>query len=237
MELMTFTDISPGHFDVLANIKHNAQGGVGKNPYEFGNRVQTIEHVPAVFSAKCSRKDLFQYVNEPALSNLTVTVAILAWGGMRENYARRLFQNWKYLNPIIERIRSGSIKNRKLAFQLFYESRAKGYLPGLGISYYTKLICFLNHKLNAYILDQWTGKSINLLWQEPFIKFTGNWVNDKNNSDTYEEFCNRIEELADLLVDEPITVEERLFSNGGHNPGAWRRHLKENYKKWLLSNK
>ena len=230
VELSNPVPIHRKHFEFLSRINHNVQGAVGKNAFTFGSRVQNIEEIPQLLNHQLSRKDLFRYVNEPNLSNLAVTVAILAWGGMRVDNARRLFNKWDYVNPIIEKIRSGSIETRKLAYQLFFCSRAEGHLPGLGVSYYTKLICFLNHELNAFILDQWTGKSINLLWHEPFIKFDGNRVNDKNNSDTYEEFCQRIEELAGLLRVKPLDAEERLFSNGGHKTGIWREYLKDNYE-------
>jgi hypothetical protein len=38
-------------------------------------------------------------------------------------------------------------------------------------------------------MDQWVGKSINLITGEKIVSLTSNsWVNDKNDSDVYELF-------------------------------------------------
>ena len=218
------------HFNFLINIENNAQGNVGRNALNFGNQVQGIENLPEILNQQFNRNGLFEICGNENFSNLTLAVAILAWGGMRFDHARNLFQNWNYLNPIIHDLRTGQIATRHKAFEILQDNRANGNLPGLGIGYFTKLICFLDQNLNGYILDQWTGKSINLLWNEPLVQISNlGWVTDENTPQIYEEFCQRLEHLAEKLELEPLEAEERIFSIGGRNPGQWRQYLNHNY--------
>jgi hypothetical protein len=102
-------------------------------------------------------------------------------------------------------------------------------LPGLGIGYFTKLICFLAPQLNGYILDQWLGKSINLLTGKKLVSITDKgWVTDKNDANTYEVFCSKIDALAKLIQCSGLETEERLFSKGAigkSERGAWRKYV------------
>ena len=129
--------------------------------------------------------------------NLNVLVAILSWGGMRRDHGRLLFNNLEFVLELVNNLRIGIYPTRQIAYSTFQEHRANGSLPGLGIGYFTKLICFLSPNLNGYIMDQWVGKSINLLTGQNIVSITGNnWVNDNNNADTYEIFCTHIDNLA-----------------------------------------
>lgn len=223
------------HFQFIQSIGYNNQGEVGRNALNFGNQVQNLEEIPQILNQTFDRSGLQEICDDKINSNLCVTVAILAWGNMRFNHARTLFQNWKYLNPIVGNLRTGQIESRYEAFEILQCARATGKLPGLGISYFTKLICFLKPNLNGYILDQWTGKSINLLWNEPLVRISkSGWVTDHNTPDTYEEFCKRVESLAEKLGVKPLKAEEIIFSVGGRNSGTWRNYLKENYPRhWV----
>jgi hypothetical protein len=109
---------------------------------------------------------------------------------------------------------------------MFQNARAQNLLPGLGVSFFTKLICFINPNLNGYILDQWTGKSVNLLFDDQLIAITNyGWINDNNTPETYELFCQRIEEIALILGCTPLEAEEKIFSNGGIIRGVWRQYI------------
>jgi len=75
------------------------------------------------------------------------------------------------------------------------------------------------------------GKSINLLTGQNVVNISSNnWVNDKNNSDTYELFCTHIDNLAQLLNCSGFEAEKRIFSVG-RGKGAWRNYLIRNYKR------
>lgn len=218
------------HFNFLLNAEHVAQGNVGHNALVFGNMVQDIVNLPNILDQIFNRNTLLEICNNANYCNLTLTVAILAWGKMRNNHAINLFHNWHNLDPIINDLRFGHIQTRGESFEVFVHHRANGNLPGLGIAYFTKLISFLNPNLNGYILDQWTAKSINLLWNERLVQIENNcWVNVNNTPQIYEEFCQRIEHLADNLAVTPFEAEERIFSVGGVNPGPWREYLRHHY--------
>lgn len=68
---------------------------------------------------------------------------------MRRDHGKKLFENLKYLLPIVENLRKGDYRTRKSAFAVFQEKRTAGLLPGLGIGYFTKLICFLSPESNG----------------------------------------------------------------------------------------
>lgn len=227
--------INKQHFDFLLKVDYSPQGNVGRNILNFGNKIQNIETIPSEFNKQLNRNQIIEICASKNYSNLSIAVVILAWGGMRFDHARNLFQNWMFLNPIIEDLRNGTIQTRKKAFEIFQNERTNGHLPGLGIGYFTKLICFVNPNLNGYILDQWSGKSINLLWNDPLVQISNlGWVTDHNTPDIYEKFCNRLEFLARELKMKTLATEEFIFSVGGRNPGQWRKYLEKNYpQKWF----
>jgi hypothetical protein len=218
------------HLEYLKNLAPLPQGNVGRNAMAFGNKIQTIEGLPSSLNKVFNRNDLFNISKDENYSNLAVAVAILAWGGMRYDHARKLFSNWGNLDPIIKKLRKREISNREEAFKILQQERGNNKLPGLGIGYYTKLICFLNENIKGYIMDQWTAKSINLIWGDNLINVASSgWVTDRNDAGVYECFCGRIEELANYLSCTPLEAEERIFSVGGKNVGEWRKYLKIKY--------
>jgi len=215
----------------LINIGHVNQGNVGFNALNWANYVfdNLLEHLPAILDQQFNRNALFAYCNNVETSNLHASIAILAWGGMRRDHGIRLFDNWENLEPIINDIRLGNYATRIDAFEAFQNARIDGHLPGLGIGYFTKLICFLHPLQNGYIMDQWTGKSINLLNGAPVIHINQyGWVTDHNDSATYGAFCDYIEQLAGILGCTGMEAEQRIFSVG-RGQGLWRNYLRENY--------
>ena len=153
---------------------------------------------------------------------------------MNREHGKSLFQQKEWLDLIV-RMRTEEIKTRKEAYELFKNLRKNKKLKGMGPAYFTKLICFVNPKLKGYIMDQWTSKSINLLFESKLL-FLGNNVNvtDNNSDEIYEDFCLKIEYLPELLNLKPIDLEENLFSNGGINKGKWRQFVVDN---WNINDK
>jgi len=187
-----------------------------------------------ILNKKLTRVDLLDNEFTNQLTDKQFSIAILSWGGMNREHGLSLFSKTEWLELIGE-IRRNEITSRTDAYDRFYKLREKGLLPGMGPAYFTKLLCFLNPKLNGYIMDQWTAKSVNLLMNKNIVKLTrAGFVeplkNDKNN---YNVFCNVIDSLSDSLNIPGIDVEESLFSNGGKNKGEWRRVVIEY---WLKSN-
>lgn len=220
------------HLEKLINIKENEQGYLGNNSLDWANSVipkELLSSIDTFLDKRFDRYELFKYCDNPVNSDLNALTAILSWGGMQRGNARNLFKNKESLYPLIHALRNKNFKTRQSAFEAFKIEREIGNLPGLGIGYFTKLICFLSPDLNGYIMDQWAGKSINFLTGKKIVKFTGDWVNDHNNEITYETFCSYIDTLAIKLNCTGFEAEKRIFSVGGKNKGEWRNYLISNY--------
>lgn len=188
------------HLKFLLNAPFNQQGAVGRNVADFANAVLPPNLMDNLPNHALDRAKLFEFCAKKNNSNLAVTMAVIAWGVMRYDHARFLLANWNNLNPIIQRLRNNEIANRQEAFLIFWEAKNRKMFTHMGISYYTKLIYFIQPKLNGYILDQWTAKSINLLYDDKLVRLSsGGSVEDTNTQEVYEQYCNRIEELAEHL--------------------------------------
>ncbi len=217
------------HLNYLIQIGENDQGYVGNNSLRWTNHVLPDSNFDNYLNRQFNRYELFEYCQNINNDNLNVLAAILSWGGMRRDHGRLLFNNLEFVLNLVNDLRTGSYQTRKKAFSTFQDYRANGLLPGLGIGYFTKLICFLSPNLNGYIMDQWVGKSINLLTGQNVVNISGNnWVNDNNSADAYEIFCNHIDNLAIILNCPGFEAERRIFSVG-RGKGAWRKYLIMNY--------
>lgn len=150
---------------------------------------------------------------------------------MKIPHGKKLFNNPTTVLDITNKLRNNYFSSRKEAYAYIRNQRSKNLLPGLGIGYYTKLICFLAPNLNGYIMDQWLAKSINLINGNRMIKINSEgWVTDHNDEETYEYFCQEIEKISIPLGLTGFKTEEKLFSIGGHTKGKWREYLIKNYK-------
>ena len=100
---------------------------------------------------------------------------------------------------------------------------------GLGPSYFTKLLFFFSSDDNFWIMDQWTGKSINLLTGKKVVRFTGSSPSDQNKGGNYQAYCEEVDALATQLNTNGNEIEQRLMSKGKPNPWPWRSHVVANY--------
>lgn len=101
---------------------------------------------------------------------------------------------------------------------------------GWGPAFFTKLIFFVRPADDGYIMDQWTGKSVNLLTGKPLVhlSYKGH-VTDNTSADDYEEFCKVVEDLANICGSSGGEAEDRLFSHGGRKPGEWRAYVRRHW--------
>jgi hypothetical protein len=217
------------HLNYLIQIGDNDQGYVGNNSLIWANQIAPDLNFDNYLNRQFNRYELFEYCQNINNDNLNVLVAILSWGGMRRNNARRLFNNLGFVLNLVDNLRNNVYPTRQIAFSTIQDNRVNGLLPGLGIGFFTKLICFLSPNLNGYIMDQWVAKSINLLTDQNLVNIYNNRVVDNNNSDTYEQFCLHIDNLAQLLNCTGFEAEKRIFSVG-HGKGIWRNYLVQNYQ-------
>lgn len=177
------------------------------------------------------RDDLLAFCSDKSNSDLLTLLAILSWGGMNREHGKNLFTNTEPILDIVNKLRNSYFKTRVEAFNYIQEKRNAKLLPGLGIGYFTKLICFLAPELNGYIMDQWVAKSINLIAERNIVQINkSHWVTDENNGSAYETFCDEVDKIGALLNLSGYKAEEKFFSIGGRNKGAWRKYVIENYK-------
>lgn len=153
-------------------------------------------------------------------------IACMAWGRMKSanrGPAWRAQRQWK---EKLEQLCSSEALSRRDAYLLLSDPS----IPGLGPAYITKLIYFMGrHPKRGYIMDQWTGSSINLLFRREIVRISRRWVTRSNNENNYESFCLAIEEIADRLGEPGGAIEQQLFSIGGHRPGRWRAYVQKNF--------
>lgn len=166
---------------------------------------------------------------------------------MKLDNARRIWEKRSEVMPICENIRNNKY-TRLEAFEVFRSMRTNNKLPGMGPAYYTKIIFFASQLADAYILDQWTARSIHMLtkqrsWPSVQIDHTSKkkaektlryqelrvTVTDRVTSEDYEQYCKLVEELARILKLPSHAVEERMFGKGGKSPSLWREHLMNNW--------
>lgn len=177
------------------------------------------------------------------VSDETCFLSTMAWGGMQRGNGRRAWAaraNWL---PVCQAVRAGG-HTRSTGYAAFSALRNGGGLPGMGPAYFTKILFFADPKADAYILDQWTTRSIHLLTAQgqcPAVRKDYSTVkkaalfsdptklrlivgDDVSVSD-YLDYCTRVEQLGQILGMTSHAVEERLFSSGGKCPHPWRAYV------------
>lgn len=217
----------------------------GKRGQRFAAELRNVD-LDVLPTESVTRSCALKLAAAPNINVETVCAAIMAWGGMRPNHAKLLFnkseEGWV---KVAQDIRNGRI-NRKAAYCRLRELRQNSSMKGTGPAFFTKLIYFLMPRQatasNAgYIMDQWAGCSINLLvgselvlmnvaqrWKRkqsclvPSFEFT---VSDENTGDDYEAFCCAVDRLACRLRLSAEQVDRALVSDGGQNPEPWREYV------------
>jgi hypothetical protein len=220
------------------SIQHQGLTWVGSAPVGWATYVASKLDLGQCdltkFSAKpIDRSALYEICSSIHYSDLEVAMHIMAWGGMRRDHGVMVLATFETWSPIVAQLRSGAL-NRSDAYQLFMIIRAQGLLKGMGPAFFTKIIFFSSPDHSGYIMDQWTGRSINLLLGRELVDLnktvTGQSVSDKNSNETYDRFCKSIEALTDQVdgVEDPKIMEEFIFSSGGRKKGLWRAYTIDN---------
>lgn len=102
----------------------------------------------------------------------------------------------------------------------------------MGPAFFAKLTFFLSRRERGYIMDQWTGLSVNLLFGPAIVDMNvidgerpAHVVSDDNSGAHYEPFCQAVESLAQRTGWPAEPAEERQFCKGGPTRGPWRQHV------------
>jgi len=196
-----------------------------------------------------SRSQLINLWRDKSVSTEVCFLSTMAWGGMRVNNGRLIWSAKDVWLPICERLRAGELQNREEAYETFRSLRLSNELPGMGPAYFTKILFFARPTQNAYILDQWTARSIHVLtlnrtWPKVLVdsislkRMTAQGgsarhiratVSDHVTSSDYERYCRLVEKIALTAGMAPFEVEEHMFGEGGRHPTAWRSYVMENW--------
>jgi len=193
------------HLDVFLSAPIEPQGPVGRAPAAWlatvakldARCMPLIEASPRLFHERHSPETLRRFYLATEVTSLECFVACMAWGGMRYDHGAQALQARQQWLGLISKVRT-SILPREELFEKFLALRPD-QLPHVGIAYFTKLLHFLRRGPDAYILDQWTAKSVNLLTGRGVVHLMGNWVDDSNTARGYEKFCTVIECLSERM--------------------------------------
>lgn len=197
----------------------------------------------ALSKSPLSRAALSALWRNSSVSVEACFLSTMAWGGMKRDNGRRIWSARSHWLSVCNDVRAG-LHTRATGFNAFSALRAKGLLPGMGPAYFTKVLFFASPHGDAYILDQWTARSMHLLSGQgryPSVRkdYTSASkakrlsaphmlrviVDDRVTSADYVDYCIQVDSLAVTLGWTAHQVEERLFSNGGKSPHPWRAHV------------
>jgi hypothetical protein len=212
---------------------------LGDNPWNWANHIEDgLGNRLKIPAGPMTRADVRTFCRNLKNSDEACFIVVAAWGRMKTNNGRATWAARRNWLPVLHNIRR-KIYSRKDAYQEFANLRAHNQLPGMGPAYFTKIIFFANVKQVGYIMDQWTGKSMNLLCRSiglrnciPHMTPQG-LVSDNNIPADYESFNRCIEALATRLGITAEECEQRLFSNGangGQPLGIWRQYVQQNWR-------
>lgn len=193
-----------------------------------------IAHPTGQLTDQLTRIQLRKLCRDAEVHVLIAYAAVMAWGGRgvdSRNYRLSLSEESRpHLIKILEYLRT-SKENRNADFAAMQKAAAN--IKGLGISFYTKLLFFFRQKPDAYILDQFTAKSAQLLFDPcQVVLTTSGYPHTDNTPEAYEWFCAAAEALATSRTPPPAwtgeQVEQAMFNVRG---GAWRQYLRSIYGK------
>lgn len=227
-------------------IEHlNPDKPVGKKAKNFAAGLPEI-CTSVLPEQKLHRSEVFSIASDLTVNTTTACAAVLAWGGMRPNHRKLLFENRDWLDVACD-LRQANL-DRKKAYERFEELRQQKKIKGMGPAYFTKLIYFLmpryeNPHTPGYIMDQWAGCSINLFTGQETVLMNvkGDWkgkgkrtdptmrydffVSDENTCTNYEEFCKEMDSLVSHLGKDPEEVDQALVSERNK---CWRKYVISN---------
>jgi hypothetical protein len=186
------------------------------------------------------RNEIFELVKDTSVDTVTLCAVIMAWGGMRVSHGQKLFRQQDQWLEAVEKVRFGKFTRRE-SYNILHQMRLRKGLPGMGPAYFTKLIFFLRgrdvHDV-GYIMDQWTGCSVNVLTSNPsmiLMNVSSTWksadtvnsdftVSDQNGPEHYENFCLALDDIAQEMQLEKLDAELLLMSQG-RGRGDWRKYV------------
>ncbi len=215
------------------SIPFISQGPIFYPPRHWAENLELEDtHQFNLPAKRLDRADVRSVCRDPENDVLFGYLHAMAWGGQGVGITRRhainAWQHRLFLSEKLINLRSNPMLSRADAYSLFDGELS---IPGLGPSYWTKLIFFFSEAEDRYIMDQWTAKSINYLWNAQIVPMNGHMPDAKKcDGGVYNEFCSHVDELTAIANDRKNEdriwtgemIEQRLFSSGGRSPGPFR---------------
>ena len=221
------------HWDTVAGIPFMAQGPVGLPPSVWAARFGIVPPVgagwPQLPNHPLDRHTVRLVCQNAAVPVLFGYICAMAWGRQDRGqggpaHVTAAWANRATISGHLTALRVGGL-TRRAAYRLFLSVP----IPGLGPSFFTKLLYFFSPQPNCYIMDQWTAKSVILLTNSRVVRMAGHVPARQNKGGNYQAFCEELDLLGGQLGCSGQVAEERLFSQGGRHPWPWRAHVDANW--------
>ncbi|MFM0527342.1 hypothetical protein PQR11_20470 [Paraburkholderia strydomiana] len=220
------------HWTAFATVPFVEQGVFGRKPCDWamGFGIDSLDG--SLPTQVLTRAQVREECQNPAKSVLHGYICVMAWGlqgaAGRRSHVVAAWANRVEIARRLSLLKAGGYSRRQ-AYELF----ATDPIPGLGPSYFTKLIFFFRPEAEiGYIMDQWSGKSINLITGHHVVRMYGDSPAATNTAENFDSYCRVIDFLANQTGNSGDELEQRLFSqNGLHRRprGAWRDHVRAHW--------
>ena len=218
------------HWNVFSAIPYVPAGPVGYAPAAWAAHHGLLFIPPAPIPLpplQLDRVAVRAICRDPAIPVLFGYVCAMAWGlqGSVPGGHRHVAAAWSANATIAAHLtvlRAGGL-TRCAAYNLF---RGAGAVAGLGPAFLTKLLYFFSPEPNFYIMDQWTGKSVDLLTGNWVVRIAGGAAAVFNKCGNYQAYCEELDAMAGVLGVTGEQVEEMLMSKGARRPRPWRAHVR-----------
>lgn len=223
--------LRPAQIDRLRQIYPipPSQDAVGRPPKTYleliGVDPASVQSQGIDLTRPITREQARHICSDPKMDAQAAYAVAMAWGAQNLKHFN-LSKDHPNLRILIDELRTTG-GDREADFH-----RAKdllGDVPGIGISYFTKLLYLCRPTGDAYILDQWTAKSLDVLLQDSPVELSS-WGGPAvwTTREDYGKYCSALEGIATMLGDEWTgeSVETALFD---HRSGEWRNHVRSCY--------
>lgn len=214
------------HWKVLVSAPHQGQGPVGDPPGKWVTKYK-LKNVPnqaQLPGCQLDRAAVRKICQDPNSDILFGYVCAMAWGmqGGGSGGGRNVVAAWKEKAKLASHLML--LRTQRLSRSAAYNLFCTEPIPGIGPSYFTKLLYFFS-PIPSYIMDQWTAKSVNLLTGNLIVRMSGHIPANKNKPGNYQAFCEEVDLIAGILGCSGEVAEERIFSKGGRHRWPWRAHV------------
>ncbi|MEM5461659.1 hypothetical protein VSR69_43885 [Paraburkholderia phytofirmans] len=217
------------HWTAFTKAPFVEQGMFGRKPSDWATGFGIDAPGGFLPAHVLTRAQVREVCHDPAQPVLHGYICVMAWGlqgaAGRRSHVVAAWANRVEIARRLTLLKAGGY-DRRQAYDLF----ATNPIPGLGPSYFTKLIFFFRPEAEmAYIMDQWSGKSVNLITGHHVVRMYGDSPAASNTAENFGSYCRVIDFLANQTRNTGDELEQRLFSqNGLHRRprGPWRDHVR-----------